>query len=224
MKTEKQKMVRKLRDLGYNLMGTELPDYLNRNGLGEPKVRFTADGFDFRCITALEITIKQLHITIYVSHNNLDEVSVNVFNEELFKTDEDNCVSTVEMPLCELDLNKLKQIIFEETSKILPTNQNNSVSLQKQLKTEDIMKTNDIIWLVSEISAFIGQGLSLTQGDKYVWDIINKKGDYAGEIVLDVKEKEIQFVDSELDTKTYFAIVGLAHSRNLTTGDYFTEK
>ena len=83
------------------------------------------------------------------------------------------------------------------------------------------MKTNDIIWLVSEISAFIGQGLSTTQGELYVWDVINKKGDYDGEIVLNTKEKEIQFVDCNLDTKTYFAIVGLASSRDLTTGDYF---
>ena len=85
------------------------------------------------------------------------------------------------------------------------------------------MKTNDIIWLVSEISAFIGQGLSTTQGELYVWDVINKKGDYDGEIVLNTKEKEIQFVDCNLDTKTYFAIVGLASSRDLTTGDYFRE-
>jgi hypothetical protein len=83
------------------------------------------------------------------------------------------------------------------------------------------MKTNDIIWAVAQISAFIGQGLSATQGELFVWDIINKKGDYEGEIVLDTKNKEIQFVDCNLDTKTYFAIVGFASSHKLTTGDYF---
>jgi hypothetical protein len=77
------------------------------------------------------------------------------------------------------------------------------------------MKTNNIIWLVSEISAFLGEGLSTTQGELYVWGITK------GEIVLDTKEKEIQFVDCELDSKTYFAIVGLASSRGLTTNDYF---
>jgi hypothetical protein len=83
------------------------------------------------------------------------------------------------------------------------------------------MKTNDIIWLVSEISAFVGQGLSTTQGELYVWDLIDKNDKYKGEVVLDTKNKEIQFVDYDLDTKTYFAIVGLAFSRGLTTGDYF---
>ena len=76
------------------------------------------------------------------------------------------------------------------------------------------MKTNDIIWLVSEISAFLEEGLSSTQGELYVW--VKK-----GEIVLNTEEKEIQFIDCELDTKTYFSIVGLASSRGLTTNDYF---
>jgi hypothetical protein len=86
------------------------------------------------------------------------------------------------------------------------------------------MKTNDIIWAVSEISAFIGQGLSQTQDGHYVWDIINKKGKYEGYVVLDTKEKEIKFVDCNLDSKTYFAIVGFAKSIGLSTDDYFTTK
>lgn len=87
------------------------------------------------------------------------------------------------------------------------------------------MKTNDIIWLVSSISAFLGEGLSTTQGELYVWDLKNSYGEYEGEIVLDTKEKEIQFVDcSFLDTKTYYALVGLAHTNKLTTNDYFSTK
>ncbi len=87
------------------------------------------------------------------------------------------------------------------------------------------MKTNDIIWLVSSISAFLGEGLSTTQGELYVWDLMNKQGEYEGEIVLNTNDKEIQFVDcSSLDTKTYYALVGLAHSNKLITNDYFTRK
>ena len=87
------------------------------------------------------------------------------------------------------------------------------------------MKTNDIIWLVSSISAFLGQGISLTQRELYVWDLMNNQGEYEGEIVLDTKEKEIQFVDcGHLDTKTYYALVGLAHTNKLVTNDYFTRK
>lgn len=76
------------------------------------------------------------------------------------------------------------------------------------------METKDIIWLVSEISALLGEGLATTQGDLYVW--VSK-----GEIVLDVNNKEIQFIDSELDLKTQYALIGLASLRGLTTGDYF---
>lgn len=78
------------------------------------------------------------------------------------------------------------------------------------------MKTNDIIWLVSQISAFTGECLGTTQGELYVWDIKD------GEIVLDAKKKEIGFVDcGDMDTKTYYSIVGLAVSNGLTTEDYF---
>jgi hypothetical protein len=80
------------------------------------------------------------------------------------------------------------------------------------------MKMTDTIWLVSEISAFLGEGLSTSQKNLFVW-VTDK-----AEIVLDTDKKEIRFVDCELDMKTYFAIVGLASSRGLTTGDYFTEK
>ena len=64
----------------------------------------------------------QLHITFLVSHNNLEEVSVNVFNEDLFEIDEDNCSFTVEFPLKKLNLRLLKQIVFEEICNLYPEN------------------------------------------------------------------------------------------------------
>jgi hypothetical protein len=80
------------------------------------------------------------------------------------------------------------------------------------------MENTDIIWLVSEISAFLGEGLATTQGGIFVW--VTPKG----EVIFESANKEIQFVECELDSKTYFAIVGLAASRGLTTSDCYYEK
>lgn len=79
------------------------------------------------------------------------------------------------------------------------------------------METNKIIDLVSQISAFLGEGLSTYMDGVYCWY-------KQGEVVLHIENMEIQFVDCELDMKTYFAIVGLAHTHGLTTNDYFIKK
>jgi hypothetical protein len=56
-------------------------------------------------------------------------------------------------------------------------------------------------------------------GDSVYWYLDN-----GSQLEIDSNEKEIKFIDWVGDTKTYFAIVGLASSRNFTTNDYFTEK
>jgi hypothetical protein len=74
------------------------------------------------------------------------------------------------------------------------------------------------LWIVSYISAFLGEGIFYSRKDLVVWHTDK------GEINLDTKKLEVGFVDSTLDLKTQFAIQGLAHSNGYTTEDYFTEK
>jgi hypothetical protein len=81
-------------------------------------------------------------------------------------------------------------------------------------------KTNKMdIWVISNVSAFLGQGIDTEMGDSVYWYLDN-----GSQLEIDSNEKEIKFIDWVGDTKTYFAIVGLASSRNFTTNDYFTEK
>ncbi len=77
------------------------------------------------------------------------------------------------------------------------------------------------IWVISNVSAFLGQGIDTQMGDSVYWWV----GDNGSQLEIDFNEKEIKFIDwGHDDAKTYFAIVGLASSRNFTTNDYFTEK
>ena len=75
------------------------------------------------------------------------------------------------------------------------------------------------IWVISNVSAFLGQGIDTQMGDSVYWYLDN-----GSQLEIDSNEKEIKFIDWVGDTKTYFAIVGLASSNNFTTNDYFTEK
>jgi capsid portal protein len=75
------------------------------------------------------------------------------------------------------------------------------------------------IWVISNVSAFLGQGIDTQMGDSVYWYLDN-----GSQLEIDSNEKEIKFIDWVGDTKTYFAIVGLASSYNFTTNDYFTEK
>ena len=75
------------------------------------------------------------------------------------------------------------------------------------------------IWVISNVSAFLGQGIDTQRGDSVYWYLDN-----GSQLEIDSNEKEIKFIDWVGDTKTYFAIVGLASSHNFTTNDYFTEK
>lgn len=72
------------------------------------------------------------------------------------------------------------------------------------------MRTNDTIWLISEISAIIGEGIGSICDDLYVW----YKDDC--EIILNVTKQEIEFVNClNLDFKTHYAICGLSSQRGI---------
>ena len=74
------------------------------------------------------------------------------------------------------------------------------------------------LWMVSNISAFIGEGISSSMDNLVVW-YTDK-----GEIHLDTEKLEVGLVDCTMDLKTTYAIQGLAHSNGYTTEDYYTEK
>lgn len=112
---EKQKMNRKLNDLAFNFVGSEVYDRIAINGFGYPNVSFQPTGFEGRCVSSLEINFGGVYITFLVSHNNLEEVSVNIFDEDIFQIDEDNCSYSFTLPLKQLNLKKLKDIVWNET-------------------------------------------------------------------------------------------------------------
>lgn len=72
------------------------------------------------------------------------------------------------------------------------------------------MERKEIIWLVSEISALLGDSLSTMQDNLYVWS------KDSGDIILNTKKKEIQIVDRlDLDVKTYYALIGFASMKGI---------
>ena len=73
------------------------------------------------------------------------------------------------------------------------------------------MERKEIIWIVSEISALLGDSLSTMQDNLYVWS------KDSGDIILNTKKKEIQIVDRlDLDVKTYYALIGFASMKGMT--------
>lgn len=83
-----------------------------------------------------------------------------------------------------------------------------------------VTKNNKIdIWVISNVSVFLGQSIDTEMGDSVYWYLND-----GSELEIDFDQREIKFIDWVGDTKTYFAIVGLASSKNFTTNDYFTEK
>lgn len=72
------------------------------------------------------------------------------------------------------------------------------------------MEKKEIIWLVSEISALLGDSLSTSQDYLYVWS------KDSGDIILNTKKKEIEIVDRlDLDVKTYYALIGFASMKGM---------
>ena len=77
---------------------------------------------------------------------------------------------------------------------------------------------HETLWMVSNISAFIGERIGSSMDNLVVW-YTDK-----GEIHLDTEKLEVGLVDCTMDLKTVFAIQGLAHSNGYTTEAYYTEK
>jgi hypothetical protein len=80
-------------------------------------------------------------------------------------------------------------------------------------------KTKQIdVWMVSQISVFLEQSIDTVQGNSAYWMM-----DDGSQLELDFDMNQVKFVDWAGDTKTYFAIIGLANSREMEVGDYFTK-
>jgi hypothetical protein len=78
------------------------------------------------------------------------------------------------------------------------------------------------VWMISQVSAFLGTQLDAATDDFAIWYVENNKG--MSELHLDFDKKELGFVDWIGDTKTYYALVGMAMIAGFTTEDYFTDK
>ena len=76
-----------------------------------------------------------------------------------------------------------------------------------------------LLSFVSQVSAWLGEETCTVSETHIMW-IVKR----SGELILDLEENELQFVDCNLDTKTYWALIAYAASLELTTEDYFTEK
>ena len=70
--------------------------------------------------------------------------------------------------------------------------------------------------LIYEVSSFLEHEADSITDELVIWDLgLN------GAIQFNRKEKEIGFVDAEIDMKTYFAIVGLCMCWDYKCEDYF---
>lgn len=81
-----------------------------------------------------------------------------------------------------------------------------------------ITLTSTALDIITTITTFVGGEIETTNNELCI--ISNKEGK-EGYIQINFKDKEVGFVDMDLDTKTYFAVVGFAACRNYTTEDYF---
>lgn len=83
-------------------------------------------------------------------------------------------------------------------------------------------KTNKLdVWMISQVSAFLGVQLDATTDDFAIWYVENNKG--MSEIHLDFGTKELGFVNWIGDDKTYYSLVGVAMMAGFTTEDYYTD-
>jgi hypothetical protein len=80
------------------------------------------------------------------------------------------------------------------------------------------MTNLQLLDFVSRVSVWINNEVDSVSNTTVSW--INNKGEF----YLDLETNHFQFVDSKLDSKTYFAILALCASVDVTTGDYFNEK
>lgn len=87
------------------------------------------------------------------------------------------------------------------------------------MEEHDNMVSFEMCMMISRISVFLNKDIDTLSMDVYAWILPD-----GSEIVIDMDRKEIRFIDYVGDDKTYFAIVGLAHSQGFTTGDYDSEE
>lgn len=75
--------------------------------------------------------------------------------------------------------------------------------------------------LISQISAFLGEGVDTITDEVVQWHI-NKNGEYCA-VEFDSEKKVLNFIDwgsvNIMDSKTYYAIIGLAKTNGIKTRD-----
>lgn len=82
------------------------------------------------------------------------------------------------------------------------------------------MKKNKLdVWMISRVSAFLGQGMD-TVMDNFVEWYLND----GSQVCINFNTKEVVFVDWVGDDKTYYSIVGLASMADFTSHDAYIEK
>ncbi len=79
-----------------------------------------------------------------------------------------------------------------------------------------IFSTKDVS-MMNEITNFIGKSPDIICDEMIVWYL----NDEEGCVEFNLEKREIGFIDAIIDTKTYFAIVGLSASWGYTVEDYF---
>jgi hypothetical protein len=83
-------------------------------------------------------------------------------------------------------------------------------------------KTNKLdVWMVSRLSAFLGQSIDGEAENFVSWYVENKSG--LSTIFLDFEKKELGFVNWLGDDKTYYSLVGVAMIAGFTTEDYYED-
>ena len=85
------------------------------------------------------------------------------------------------------------------------------------MKTENKLD----IRMISEISAFLGDGGIDIQDNIVSWTLFFPKG--VGKVELNFENKELIFVDWNGDDKTYYALIGLALTSKFEIIDAFYE-
>jgi hypothetical protein len=73
------------------------------------------------------------------------------------------------------------------------------------------------LWMISRVSAFLGQGIDTEMNDLVSW-MMND----GSQVSIRFNERELKFIDWVGDDKTYYSLVGVASMSGFTTEDYFT--
>ena len=80
------------------------------------------------------------------------------------------------------------------------------------------MTNPQLIDFVSKVTLWIGDETDSVSETYVSW--ITRKGEF----FFDYENMEFRFIDSTIDSKTYFALLALCASYEITTGDYTNKK